>query len=130
MESQRLARIATVSSESQPDVAPVVFMFDGTRLYVSGLAIQRTMKYKNVGVNPKVALVVDDLETIDPWRPRGIKIHGRARIVSGGQAGAASHIEITPRVHWSWGIEAPAVDDGKALFKKTSWEVAGSADAR
>jgi hypothetical protein len=34
IKSQRLARIATASSELQPDVAPVGFDFDGTYFYV------------------------------------------------------------------------------------------------
>ena len=33
LQSQRLARIATVSADGQPDVAPVGFEFDGTYVY-------------------------------------------------------------------------------------------------
>ncbi len=34
LKSQRLARIATVSSKGQPDVVPVAFEFDGKYFYV------------------------------------------------------------------------------------------------
>ena len=64
LRSQRLARIATVSQEGQPDVAPVGFEFDGTHFYVGGRDPARTRKFLNVeGGNDRVALVVDDLIT-------------------------------------------------------------------
>ena len=66
MKSQRLARIATVSKELQPDVAPVGFEFDGAYFYVGGLNLSKSLKYKNVLHNPKVSLVIDDLESITP----------------------------------------------------------------
>jgi pyridoxamine 5'-phosphate oxidase family protein len=104
--SQRLARIATASQALQPDVAPVGFDFDGTYFYVGGRNIPTTLKYKNTQTNPYVALVIDDLESITPWRPRGIKIHGLAdRTTRDGYAGAGTYIRITPQKKWSWGIE-------------------------
>jgi pyridoxamine 5'-phosphate oxidase family protein len=108
LKEQRLARIATVSESSQPDVAPVGFDFDGEYFYVSGLNVTKTLKYRNTETNPKVALVVDDLETIKPWRPRGIKIHGTAdRLEREGYAGRGIYLRIQPGRKWSWGIEAP-----------------------
>src|SRR6266481_4671005 len=77
LKTQRLARIATVSEQSQPDVAPVGYEFDGEYFYVGGRTMTATFKYKNVKANPEVALVVDDLESVesvDPWRPRGIRV--------------------------------------------------------
>lgn len=74
LKSQRLARIATVSNEGQPDVAPVGFEFDGENLYIGGLKQTKTYKYKNIASgNAKVALVIDDVESADPWKPRGSK---------------------------------------------------------
>lgn len=46
--SQRLARIATVSKNLLPDVAPVGFEFDGQHFIIRGFDITRTFKYKNV----------------------------------------------------------------------------------
>lgn len=121
LKTQRLARIATVSTEGQPDVAPVGFEFDGEHFYVSGLNLAQTLKYKNVQAgNAKVAFVADDLESVNPWKPRGIKIHGVADLVSRqGQLGVGTYIRITPTVKWSWGIEEPALQEGKAVIKKT-----------
>ena len=120
LRSQRLARIATVSKELQPDVAPVGFDFDGTCFYIGGLNLVKSLKYKNTLENPKVSLVIDDLESINPWKPRGIKIHGVAEVVTReGYAGSGEYILIKPEVKWSWGIEEPAIKDGKAVVKKT-----------
>jgi len=74
LRSQRLARIATASSREegsiQPDVVPVGFDFDGEYFYVSGINLLKSTKYKNVQKNPRVALVVDDLKSVNPWEPR------------------------------------------------------------
>jgi pyridoxamine 5'-phosphate oxidase family protein len=65
------------------------------------------------------ALVVDDLESISPWKPRGIKIHGKAEIVERqGQFGLAPYLKMLPAKYWSWGIERPIFEEGKAVIKK------------
>jgi pyridoxamine 5'-phosphate oxidase family protein len=58
LKSQRLARIATASvlpskdegenGSMQPDVVPVGFDFDGECLYVGGMNILKSTKYKNI----------------------------------------------------------------------------------
>jgi pyridoxamine 5'-phosphate oxidase family protein len=119
LRSQRLARIATVSADGEPDVAPVGFTFDGLRFFVGGIDLKRTLKYKNAVATGRVALVVDDFPSADPPQPRGIKIHGKARITQAeGYLGRAEYIEITPDEYWSWGIEAPAFQDGKPVMKR------------
>lgn len=121
LKSQRLARIATVSNKLQPDVAPVGFEFDGVYFYIGGLQQTRTNKYKNVvGGNTKVALVVDDVESTDPWMPRGIKIHGEAEMIERqGQLGSAPFLKVKPERVWSWGIERPVFEDGQVVMKQT-----------
>jgi len=75
LKTQPLARIATVSKDGQPDVAPVCFDFDGTYFYVGRVMdLAKTLKFKNVQTNPRVALVIDDLESLEPFTPRGIKV--------------------------------------------------------
>jgi pyridoxamine 5'-phosphate oxidase family protein len=117
LSSQRLARIATASSRKgfiQPDVVPVGFDFDGEDLYVSGMKLLKSTKYKNVQKNPRVALVIDDLKSVNPWEPRGIRIYGIADIVTR-QDGymqqtdhpSITYIRIKPLKKWSWGIDAP-----------------------
>jgi pyridoxamine 5'-phosphate oxidase family protein len=78
------------------------------------------LKYKNVPNNAKVALVIDDLESINPWRPRGIKIHGIADLTTRqGYVGAGTYIKIKPKEKWSWGVEEPALRGGKPVMKKS-----------
>jgi pyridoxamine 5'-phosphate oxidase family protein len=87
---------------------------------VGGIDLPNTRKYKNVLKNKKVALVIDDLETVNPWAPRAVRIYGTADIVNrqGGYIDRAhsssstpplppSYIRIRPLKKWSWGIEKP-----------------------
>ncbi|MGA6989041.1 MAG: PPOX class F420-dependent oxidoreductase, partial [Nitrososphaeraceae archaeon] len=109
----------------QPDVVPVGFDFDGKYFYVGGMNILKSTKYKNVMKNNKVALVIDDLKSIDPWDPRGMKIYGTADIVTrqGGYMESTDHpntqyIRITPKKKWSWGIDEPIFVEGKFNVKR------------
>lgn len=107
LKSQRLARIATVASNGQPDVVPVGYEFDGTNFCVSGYEMRRTRKYKNVENGQiRVALVIDELKSVRPWVARGIRIYGTAALVErDGWLGQGMYIKISPQVSWSWGIE-------------------------
>jgi pyridoxamine 5'-phosphate oxidase family protein len=106
LNSQRLARIATVGANSQPDVVPVGFEFNGGYFYVGGRNMLDTRKFKNVSAGRvKVAIVVDDLASVAPWRPRGIRVYGTAEIVDHqGYAGRGKYLRITPEKAWSWGL--------------------------
>jgi pyridoxamine 5'-phosphate oxidase family protein len=112
LRSQPLARIATVDPEGQPDNAAVGFRVesDGSIL-VGGMRNVRTRKWRNIEAGAdRVALVVDDLVSTKPWRPRGIRIYGTAELVhTEGQFGPGAYVRITPTTSWSWGIE-PQVD--------------------
>ncbi len=130
LKSQRLARIATAAASIQegpvqPDVVPVGFDFDGEYLYVGGMNLLKSTKYRNVLKNNYVAIVVDDLKSIDPWDPRGIRIYGTADIVTrqGGYMENTDHpnpqyIRVTPKKKWSWRVEEPVFVQGKFNVKK------------
>ena len=129
LNTQRIARIATVSIISdrpiQPDVVPVGFDFDVEYIYVSGMNILKSTKYKNILKNRNVAVVIDDLKTVDPWDPRGIRIYGDADVVTrrGGYMDPSGHsehtyIRIRPIKKWSWGIDEPVFIDGKFNVKR------------
>jgi pyridoxamine 5'-phosphate oxidase family protein len=117
--SQRLARLGTVATDGQPDVDAVGFQFDGARFYVVGRRLEATRKYKNIAAgNAKVSLIIDDLETVQPWRPRGIKLHGRAELI---ERGGRASIAITPVVSWSWGLGGEQFREGKFTPHKIVW---------
>ena len=124
LKSQYLARLATVSSQGQPTVDAVGFEFDGARFYIGGRALPSTRKYKNVAAgNQRVALIIDDLESIQPWKPRQIKVHGVAEIVERtGRFGYKEYLVITPTVSWSFGIETSEnYQAGNFKPKKIVW---------
>jgi pyridoxamine 5'-phosphate oxidase family protein len=107
LRSQRLARLATVAPDGQPDVVPVGFEFDERYLYVGGLDPARTRKFRNVQAgNTKVALVVDDLASVRPWSPRYLRIYGTAELVERpGQFGHGPYMQITPTISWSFNLD-------------------------
>jgi pyridoxamine 5'-phosphate oxidase family protein len=116
IKSQRLARMA-----------PVGFDFDGEYFYVGGMNILNSTKYKNALSNNKVAVVIDDLKTIDPWDPRGIRIYGIADTVdrkegymSNTNHPQSRYIRIKPTTKWSWGIEEPVFVKGKFNVNKAN----------
>lgn len=108
LQSQRLGRLATVAPDGQPDVAPVGFQFEDGLFYIGGHSFASTRKVKNVQAGQtRVALVIDDLVSVNPWTPRGIRIYGTAELLErNGFFGAGLYMRITPQVLWSWGIEA------------------------
>jgi pyridoxamine 5'-phosphate oxidase family protein len=58
-----------------------------TRSTLAAMAFAQRKKYRDVQRNPRVAIVIDDLATVDPWRPRMIEIRGQADILpTGGEA--------------------------------------------
>jgi len=123
LKSQRLARIATVSSKGQPDVVPVAYEFDGQNFYVGSRGqdlLVQTWKYKNVkNGNRLVALAIDDIESIDPWRPREVKVYGTADIVDhNGMFGPGKYIRISPKTSWSFGLKGMKQDGPRRV--KTS----------
>jgi len=122
IKSQRLARIATVSKDGQPEVVPVGFEFDGNYFYVGSHSqdtFLKTRKYKSVrDGNVLVGLVIDDLESVDPWKPRGVKLYGTAEIVEhNGMFGRGKYLRITPKVSWSWGIRGLKTAKGEWTHK-------------
>lgn len=99
--SQPLMRFASASLDGRPDVAPVVFEIDGDDILTAGFDVTHTVRYRNIQSNPRVSVVVDDLASVEPWSPRGIKVIGNAviEIVDG-----SPRFRISPTVIISWAI--------------------------
>lgn len=107
---QRLCRMATVDPTGQPQVNPVGFFLqeDGTILS-GGLALAETKRWRNLQTNPLLALVVDDLVSVQPWKVRGVEIRGEAELLTGPHdlaPGLSDElIHLRPRWVHSWGLE-------------------------
>lgn len=101
LEAQPLMRFASASPKGRPDVATVVFSLDGDDIVTGGFDITKTIRYRNIGKNPRATVVIDDLAGVNPWSPRGIKVRGAARIESGPDG---ERFRISPEVIWSWNI--------------------------
>jgi pyridoxamine 5'-phosphate oxidase family protein len=115
IQSQRLARLATVDGDEQPDVSPVGFDFDGTYFYVGGAAPERTRKFRNVrSGHIKVALVVDDFAGSDPRSPRFVRVYGTADFVDDhtGYMGPGTYMRIKPETSWSGNLAGQPMDGG------------------
>ncbi|WP_437054939.1 PPOX class F420-dependent oxidoreductase [Streptomyces sp. enrichment culture] len=113
LKEQRLGRLATVDPRGQPQANPVGFFpqDDGTIL-IGGYAMGRTKKWRNLGQNPRLSLVVDDIVSVRPWQVRGIEIRGEAELLTGphelGPHFSEELIRIHPRWIHSWGLDGEA----------------------
>ncbi len=111
LKSQRLCRIATVGPDGQPHVVPVAFRYnpETDTIDVGGHDFAKRKKWRDVQKNPKVALVIDDIASVKPWKVRGLEVRGEAeeRMTGGQTIGPGFDPEmfhITPRRVISWGI--------------------------
>jgi pyridoxamine 5'-phosphate oxidase family protein len=121
LRSHLLARLATAGGDGSPHVVPVGFRLDsdGNAIEVGGHGISGSKKWRDLQQNPRIAIVIDDLKSVDPWTPRGIEVRGRAELhTEGGQKFGpgwdTAWVRIVPDRITSWGIEgAPFSPEGK-----------------
>ena len=105
-EGRRLGRLATADSEGRPQVTPVgmwSYNSDTGTIDVTGRGFETTRKFRNVASNPCAAFVVDDMASVDPWRPRAVTVEGTAEAIPAGDGGGAM-IRLTPDRIVSWGL--------------------------
>jgi pyridoxamine 5'-phosphate oxidase family protein len=102
-EGRRLGRVATVGADGTPHVVPVGFRYNGEQdsIDVGGHDFARTKKFRDVKRSGRAAIVVDDLASTNPWRPRGVEVRGRAEAIDGSRP----LIRIHPERVRSWGID-------------------------
>jgi pyridoxamine 5'-phosphate oxidase family protein len=101
---QQLGRIATVGPDMTPHVVPVAWIYNAARdaIEIGGYELESSKKFRDVARTGRVAIVIDDLASADPWRPRGIEVRGRGEAV----ALPTPLIRIHPERIVSWGLEA------------------------
>ena len=102
LSERRLGGIATVGEDGTPHVAPVGWSYDPQEdaIEVGGRNFDRSKKYRDAVRSARAAIVVDDLTSVDPWRPRGIEIRGGAEVLDD-----PPRVRIRPERVVSWGLE-------------------------
>jgi len=115
---RRLGRVATVGRDGTPHVAPVGWSYNlqTETIDIGGRNFEASKKYRDVRRSGRAAIVIDDLASVDPWRPRGVKVRGRAVIEDGDDG--RPQIRITPATIWSWGINAEAEKRFRSIEKR------------
>ena len=122
LKSQLLGRLATGGPDGQPHVVPVGFRYNAEldTIDIGGHDFARRKKYRDVQGNPRVAFLVDDLASVNPWRVRGIEVRGEAEVLtSGGEAlgpgFAPEMFRLRARRIVSWGIMGNMVPAGRSV---------------
>lgn len=101
---RQLGRLATVGADGTPHVVPVAWIYNAARdaLEIGGYELERSKKFRDIARSGRAAIVIDDLESIDPWRPRGIEVRGRGEAISL----PTPLIRIHPERIVSWGLDS------------------------
>ena len=101
---RQLGRLATVGADGTPHVVPVGWIYNAATetIDIGGYELERTKKFRDVARSGRAAIVIDDLESTDPWRPRGIEIRGRGEAMTL----PTPLIRVHPERIVSWGLGA------------------------
>jgi pyridoxamine 5'-phosphate oxidase family protein len=97
-----LGRVATVGADGTPHVAPVGWAHNAEldTIDVTGHGLEQTKKFRDVERTGRAAIVIDDLASVSPWRPRAVEVRGRAEALRTPEA----LIRIHPERIISWGL--------------------------
>jgi pyridoxamine 5'-phosphate oxidase family protein len=100
---RQLGRLATVGADGTPHVVPVGWIYNAARdtIDIGGHELEGTKKFRDVARTGRAAIVIDDLASTDPWRPRAVEVRGRAEAI----ALPTPLIRIHPERIVSWGLE-------------------------
>ena len=106
---RRPGRLATVGRDGTPHVVPVGLSYNREHdsIDIGGRDFERSKKYRDVERTGRAAIVVDDLASTDPWRPRGVEVRGRAEAIDVPRP----LIRIHPERIVSWGIESEVLGE-------------------
>ena len=99
---RQLGRIATVGPDGTPHVVPVGWIYNAARdaIDVGGNELEQSKKFRDIARSGRAAIVIDDLESTDPWRPRAVEVRGKAEAI----ALPTPLIRIYPERIISWGL--------------------------
>jgi pyridoxamine 5'-phosphate oxidase family protein len=116
LQTPQLGRLATVGPDGQPHVVPVSYRYNPNEdaIDIGGHGFGKSKKFRDVLKNPRVAFVVDEVISRDPFRIRGIEIRGQAEILpNGGESRGPGFdpemIRIHPQRIASWGVDDESI---------------------
>jgi pyridoxamine 5'-phosphate oxidase family protein len=101
---RRLGRVATVGKRGPPHVTPCGWTHNAETdtIDLTGRELSQTKKFRDVARSGQAAIVIDDLASVNPWRPRALEVRGRADAISEPEP----LIRIYPERIVSWGVGA------------------------
>lgn len=118
LQSQRLARLATIGANGDLHVVPLAFRYNPEydTIDIGGHNFTNSKKYRDALRHGRVALVVDDV--LPPWHPRFVEVRGTVEAIgSGGQdinpGFVSGMLRITPTYIVSIGINDSVVMPGQ-----------------
>ncbi|MEU6412304.1 PPOX class F420-dependent oxidoreductase [Microbispora sp. NPDC046933] len=119
LDGQRIGRLATIHPDGTLQVSPVGFRYNRElrTIDIGGRDMAASRKFRNVLANGKVAFVVDDVPSVDPWQVRCLEIRGRGEALTEPADSAAPLsgpiIRVHPRRIISFGIDPGNPASGK-----------------
>lgn len=116
LNGQTLGRIATQQPDGTLQNSPVVYAYNAamSTIDIYGHRMAKSRKFLNITDNGRVAFVVDDLASTNPWQPRFLEIRGWAEAITVENAadkhplGDGPFIRIHPRRILAFGLDIPA----------------------
>ncbi|HEX3786670.1 MAG TPA: PPOX class F420-dependent oxidoreductase [Pseudonocardiaceae bacterium] len=108
---QRLGRLATVQPNGTLQVSPVGFGYNSATgtIDIGGYNMAASQKFRNVADNGRVAFVVDDIASVQPWRVRCLEIRGTGEALTdptdSGAGMGGPIIRVHPKRIISFGID-------------------------
>jgi pyridoxamine 5'-phosphate oxidase family protein len=111
LNGQIRGRLSTVGPDGGPQNKPVNYHYNAalSTIDIAGFNMERSAKYRNVGINPQVAFVVDDVIGEGTSGLRFLEVRGHAEQAtadSPGEEGPGSYlIRIHPQRLVSWNLD-------------------------
>ncbi|WP_330185201.1 PPOX class F420-dependent oxidoreductase [Nocardia sp. NBC_01503] len=108
---QRLGRLATIRPDGSPQNNPVGFRYNAAlgTIDIAGHSMGASQKFRNLSKEDRIAFVVDDVPSVDPWTVRCLEIRGTAQALRDVETyipgGTPELIRITPERIIAFGID-------------------------
>jgi pyridoxamine 5'-phosphate oxidase family protein len=115
LRGQPLGRLATVQPGGTVQNNPVGFHWNPEldTVDVGGHGLAASRKFRNIAAGSPVSLVVDDVESFDPFAVRCLEIRGRAEALTGPEIPGGAVIRIHPHRILSFNIDPDNPDAGR-----------------